>query len=372
MKFVHLSDLHIGKRVNEFSMIEDQRFILNQILEIIKQEKPDAVLIAGDIYDTPQPPVEAMTLLDGFLDELSSLGTHTMIISGNHDSAERVSFGSRRMVSHMHICPAYNGRTNRITLSDSNGEVNFYMLPFIKPAIVRSKFPDEEIIDYTSACKTAISHMNVNPEKRNVLIAHQFITGAARCDSEEISIGGQDNIDAGVFAQFDYVALGHLHGPQKVGRETIRYCGTPLKYSFSERNHRKSVTVVQLDSKDNIQIREHELKPLHDLREIRGTYASVILQAKSDDYIRVILTDESPVPDALSELRKIFPNIMKLEYDNSRTRSNDSGTAGIQNPKQLDPIEIFSAFYKERTQTELNDRQSQFIKSLIQEIWEES
>ena len=372
MKFIHLSDLHIGKRVNEFSMLDDQRYILAQILETIKHEKPDAVLIAGDIYDIPQPSVEAMNLLDSFLDELFSLGIHTMIISGNHDSAERISFGSKRMVNPMHICPAYDGKTHKVTLTDKNGEVDFYMLPFIKPVTVRSIFPDEDILDYTSAVRSAISHMNVDTSRRNVLIAHQFVTGATRCDSEEISLGGQDNIDASIFSPFDYVALGHIHGPQKVERETIRYCGTPLKYSFSERNHIKSVTVVQFDSKDDIQIEAKKLKPLRDMREIRGSYAEVISSTKSEDYIRVILSDETPIPDALSELRKIFPNIMRLEYDNSRTRLTDSGTQGIQNPKQLNPLEIFSTFYKERTQTEMDKKQTDFIKTLIQEIWEES
>ena len=372
MKFIHLSDLHIGKRVNEFSMLEDQRFILTQILEIIKHEQPDAVLIAGDIYDITQPSVEAINLLDDFLDELFSLKIHTMIISGNHDSAERISFGSNRMVEHMHICPAYDGLTHKVTLSDENGEVDFFMLPFVKPVTVRSIFPDEEILDYTGAVKSAISHMNVDATKRNVLIAHQFVTGATRCDSEEISLGGQDNIDASVFSPFDYVALGHIHGPQKVERDTIRYCGTPLKYSFSEKNHNKSVTVVQFNSKDDIQISTQKLKPLHDMREIRGSYAEIITKTKSEDYIRVILTDETPIPDALSELRKTFPNIMRLEYDNSRTRLIDSGTQGIQNAKQLNPMEIFSTFYRERTQTEMDKRQADFVKKLIQEIWEES
>lgn len=372
MKFIHLSDLHIGKRVNEFSMIEDQRFILSQILEIIREEKPDAVLIAGDVYDLPQPSVEAMLLLDSFLDQLSSLEIQTMMISGNHDSAERVAFGSKRMVSHMHTCPAYDGMTHKVTLSDSNGEVYFYMLPFVKPVTVRSIFPEEEIVDYTGAIKSAIAHMNVDPKKRNVLIAHQFVTGATRCDSEEISIGGLDNVDASVFDSFDYVALGHIHGPQKISRETIRYCGTPLKYSFSEVSHKKSVTVVQMNAKDDVEIKLRELKPLHDMKDIRGDYSSVILSAKSDDYMRVILTDESPIPDALSELRKVFPNIMRLEYDNSRTRLSNSTIGGIQNPKQLNPMEIFSTFYRERTQTEMDKRQADFVKKLIQEIWEES
>lgn len=372
MKFIHLSDLHIGKRVNEFSMIEDQRFILSQILEIIREEKPDAVLIAGDVYDLPQPSVEAMLLLDSFLDQLSSLEIQTMMISGNHDSAERVAFGSKRMVSHMHTCPAYDGMTHKVTLSDSNGEVDFYMLPFVKPVTVRSIFPEEEIVDYTGAIKSAIAHMYVDPKKRNVLIAHQFVTGATRCDSEEISIGGLDNVDASVFDAFDYVALGHIHGPQKISRETIRYSGTPLKYSFSEVSHKKSVAVVQMNAKDDVETKLRELKPLHDMKEIRGDYSSVILSNKSDDYMRVILTNESPIPDALSELRKVFPNIMRLEYDNSRTRLSNSTIGGIQNPKQLNPMEIFSTFYRERTQTEMDKRQADFVKKLIQEIWEES
>ena len=244
MKFVHLSDLHIGKRVNGFSMLEDQKYILDSITEIIKTECPDAVFIAGDVYDKSVPPAEAVQLFDDFLVTLAQLNPKIFVISGNHDSAERIAFGGRLMESDgVYMSPVYNGRVIPVEINDKYGPVRIYMLPFIKPAHVRAAFPDEEIYSYTDAVRTAIDKMNIDTTVRNILITHQFVTGASKCDSEDITVGGTDNVDAYVFEPFDYTALGHIHGPQNAGSDSIRYCGTPLKYSFSECGHKKSVTV---------------------------------------------------------------------------------------------------------------------------------
>ena len=334
MKFVHLSDLHLGKRVNEFSMIEDQAYILTKILGIIREERPDGVLIAGDIYDKSVPSVEAVSLFDEFLKQLSRQQTQVFIISGNHDSPERLGFASELIaLSGIHIAPAYDGMVCPVSLEDGYGTVNVYMLPFIKPVHVRSAFPEEKAESYTEAVSAAIAHMDIREGERNILIAHQFVTGAARCESEDISVGGLDNVDASVFDAFDYVALGHIHGPQQIGRESVRYCGTPLKYSFSEAKQRKSVTVAELKEKGNLGIRTVSLTPLRDLRELKGTYEELANRknyegTSLEDYLHITLTDEEDIVDAVGKLRVIYPNLMKLDYDNRRTRENREITGG--------------------------------------------
>ena len=276
MKFIHLSDLHLGKRVNEISMTDDQSYILTQIIDIINAEHPDAVVIAGDVYDKSVPPAEAVTLFDGFLCRLAERKLPVLIISGNHDSPERLAFGGRLMEgAGIHLSPVYDGKVEPVTLSDSHGDVHFWLLPFVKPAHVKRYFPDAGIESYTDALRTAVEHMGVDFTARNVLVTHQFVTGAATCESEEISVGGSDNVDISVFGGFDYVALGHLHGPQNILSNRIRYCGTPLKYSFSEAGHHKSVTVVELGEKGSLHLQTIPLNPRHDLREIRGTFAEL-------------------------------------------------------------------------------------------------
>ena len=271
MKFMHLSDLHLGKRVHEYSMIEDQEYILNQIVQIAADEKVDAVFIAGDIYDKTFPPVEAVTLLDQFLWALAEKEISVWIISGNHDSAERLSFGSRLMEKNeIHIAPVYNGELHTVTMEDEYGPIDISLLPFIKPAQVKRFFPEEEIHTYTDALQTALQG-DAPRNRRRILITHQFVTGASRCESEEPVVGGLDNVDASVFNGFDYVALGHIHSPQNVGRETLRYCGTPLKYSFSEVHQEKSVTIVTMKEKGCISLKTIPLRPLRDLKEIKGT-----------------------------------------------------------------------------------------------------
>ena len=376
MKFAHLSDLHLGKRVNEFSMLEDQKYILREILRILEEEKPDAVIIAGDVYDKPIPPAEAVSLFDDFLVRLSGMSLQVFVISGNHDSAERIAFGGRLIDrSGIHLAPVFNGEIVPHILRDGYGEVRFFMLPFVKPSDVRHVYPEEETGSYTEAVRTVVSHMDADPSVRNVLIAHQFVTGAARSESEDVFVGGLDNVDASVFDAFDYVALGHIHGPQKIGRETVRYCGTPLKYSFSEKDHVKSVTMVTLDGKGDTKVETVPLKPMHDLREIRGTYGELTLQANwegtaREDYLRVILTDEDDVPDALLKLRVIYPNIMKLDYDNARTR-NISRAEMTEEVERKSGIELFSEFFEKQNGRPMSEEQYAFSEQLLRKIGEE-
>ncbi len=375
MKLIHLSDLHIGKRVNDFSMLEDQKYIFKVILGIIDDEKPQGVIIAGDIYDKSVPSAEAVQLFDDFIVKLAQRKLNTFVISGNHDSAERIAFGNRLMdVSGIHMSPVYNGAIAPLSLQDEFGKVNIFMLPFIKPANVRPFFEGEEIHTYTDAVKCALSNINIDESQRNIIVTHQFVTGATRSDSEEVSVGGSDNVESFVFDDFDYVALGHIHRPQSCGRATVRYCGTPLKYSFSEASHEKSVTVIELLEKGNINIRTIDLVPKRDMREIKGTYDEVTSKdfyenTNTNDYLHVILTDEEDVPDALGKLRLIYPNIMKLDYDNTRTRSiGEVGTA--QNVQRKTPFELFSEFFEKQNNQPMSDEQSDFVAEIIEKIWE--
>ena len=377
MKLIHLSDLHLGKRVNEFSMLEDQQYILTEILQIIDREKPDGVMIAGDVYDKSVPSAEAVALLDDFLVRLAKRDLQVFLISGNHDSPERMAFSGRLMAqSGVHLAPVYDGKVSPITLTDNYGPVNLYLLPFLKPAHVRRCFPEREILTYTDALAAAIEAMGVDPAQRNVLVTHQFVTGAARCDSEEISVGGTDNVDVSVFEPFDYVALGHIHGPQQVGRETVRYCGTPLKYSFSEAKHQKSVTVVELGEKGAVSVRTVPLTPMRDLAELRGTYEELTFRgfyqgtSYPRDYVHITLTDEEDIPDAVSKLGIIYPNLMKLDYDNKRTR------AGIvlerAEDQQRSPLELLEEFYEKQNGQPMGEEQRAFAKNLMERIWEEN
>lgn len=376
MKLIHLSDLHLGKRVNEFSMLEDQEYILKQILAIIDDEKPDGVIIAGDVYDKSIAPAEAVQMFDDFLCSLAERKLQVFVLSGNHDSPERLAFGGRLMDgSGIHISPVYGGTVIPAEMEDEYGKVCVYMLPFIKPAHVRRWYEEETIENYTDAMNVAISHMNVDQSLRNVLVTHQFVTGAERSESENISVGGSDNVDVSVFDGFDYVALGHIHGPQHIGRETVRYCGTPLKYSFSEVGHKKSVTVVELGEKGNIGVRAIPLTPMRDMREIRGTYMELTkrenyLNTATEDYLHITLTDEEDVPDAIGRLRTVYPNLMKLDYDNERTR-NTAHLNLIEDLEKKSPLALFEEFYKKQNGQDMSDEQRAFSASLISSIWEE-
>ena len=377
MKLIHLSDLHIGKRVNEISMLEDQEYILLQILQIIDDEKADAVLICGDVYDKSVPSAEAVTLFDDFLCRLAQRKIPVLIISGNHDSPERLAFGNRLLeLGGIHISPVYDGQIRSVTLTDEHGEAVFWLLPFIKPTHVKRFYPEDGIETYTDAVRVALEKMPVDTSKRNILLTHQFVTGSVTCDSEELSVGGSDNVDAAVLEAFDYVALGHIHGPQNIGSNRIRYCGTPLKYSFSESAHHKSVTLVNLGAKGSLELQLRPLQPRRDLRQLRGSFAQLTDKGfyqgtATHDYLHIILTDEEDVPEAVGQLRVIYPNLMKLSYDNTRTRTNQT-VDGAEDVQRKSPLELFDELYQLQNNQPMSERQRSFTLELIESIWEGS
>ncbi|MGN1305143.1 MAG: exonuclease SbcCD subunit D [Oscillospiraceae bacterium] len=375
MKLMHLSDLHIGKRLNEFSLLDDQSYILDEILRITEEQKPDAAAIAGDIYDKSTPSAEAVALFDSFITRLARLVKPIFVISGNHDSAERIAFGSSLMkTAGVYLSPVYNGAAESVRVNDEFGSVNVYMLPFIRPSDVRRVYPNDDTESFDSAFKAAVSHLDVNENERNIMIAHQFITGAAAGGSESVSVGGLDNISAEVFAPFDYTALGHIHSRQNISSEKVRYCGTPLKYSFSEAKDEKTVTFANIGEKGSLSVEEVPLRPLRDLREIKGSYLEITDRSFYDkfnreDYIRVTLTDENDIPEAIGRLRAVYPNIMKLDYDNTRTRENRTIT-DLADEVQRSPAELFSEFYENCNNAALSDEQKEYLDGVIKEIWD--
>lgn len=371
MKFFHLADLHLGKKVNGFSMIDEQKYILIKILNALDAYHPDGVIIAGDVYDKSVPSTEAVELFDDFICKLSERNIKTFIISGNHDSAQRLAFASNLInKAGIYFSPVYDGNCCVNRLEDEYGALNIYMLPFIKPANVRAVFSDVRIESYTDAVRTAIENMQINTDERNILVTHQFVAGASSCNSEEISVGGSDNVAVNVFDAFDYVALGHLHSPQCVGSDFVRYSGTPLKYSFSEVNHKKSITVVDFKEKGSVEISEIPLIPRRDLKEITGRYDELVSKKFYDslnreDYYHITLTDEQDVYDAVERLRSVYPNLMKLDYNNKRTNSNE--TVGSSKRRKSES-EYFEELYAKQNGDEMNDEQRAFIENLIEEL----
>lgn len=373
MKFLHLSDLHIGKRVNEFSMIEDQTYILEQILTIVDEKSPDAVIIAGDVYDKSMPTIEGVTLFNDFLSKLYQRNLSIFIVSGNHDSAERLNFGNQILKdSRVYIGGTFDGTLSKVLLEDSYGPVNVYLLPFIKPANVSVYYDGVE--NYHDAVFTVIDKSEIDIKTRNVLVAHQFVTSGGvspeRSDSEQISVGGLDNVDVTAFTSFDYVALGHIHRAQKIGRDMIRYAGSPLKYSFSEANHNKSVTLVTMNSKDDLSHELLPLSPLRDMRIIKGPIEKLIdpeyySQANTNDYIHATITNEEEIYDAIGQLRRVYPNIMKLEFDNSKTRKNDEAKTSAQAIANKNPLELFEEFYENQNNVPMTEDQRNIMKDLF-------
>lgn len=379
MKLMHLSDLHLGKRLNEFSLLEDQSFILQQLVELVRSEQPDCVLLAGDIYDKPVPPAEAVTLFDDFLNKLAQLTT-VCVTSGNHDSAERLAFGAQLMrEGGVHFCGLYTGEPQCVTLQDSYGSVHIYLLPFLKPAHVRHCLPPEEaeqVTTYHEALRCAVELLHINAAERNVLVAHQFVTGAQTAGSEAVNVGGVDNIGADVFADFDYTALGHIHKAQNVGSERVRYSGTPLKYSFAEWQQEKSVTLVELGEKGSVSVTALPLAPLRDLRKLRGSYEELMskdfydeLPKDSDgllrDFYHLTLTDEEDVPDAVQKLRSVYKNLLQLEYDNKRTRT-DNAIEGAERVVEKSPLELMEEFYQLQNNQALSEKQRAYLQGLLE------
>lgn len=365
MKFIHISDLHIGKRLNEYSLIEDQKYILNEIINIIKQEAPDGVLIAGDVYDKSVPSAEAVSLLDDFLIRLSETGAKTFIISGNHDSAERIAYGGNAFKKQgIYLSPVFDGTVSKIELEDDYGKVNVYLLPFVKPAHVKRYFEDVET--YTEAIDTVIKSLDINNEERNVILAHQFVTGAERRESEEVNIGGLDNVDAWVFDPFDYVALGHIHKNQKADRDTIRYSGTPLKYSASEANDEKCVVIAEVKEKGSVEIKNIPLVPMRDFHDIKGTLEEILKSENKNDFVRITLTDEDAVVDAYGKLKGNYPYMTELLFD----RKRKSGDTARSFSKDKSPEEQFFDFYLNINGKELTEEQVKTVTELFEEIKE--
>lgn len=373
MKLFHLSDLHLGKRVYAFSMLQDQRYVLKQVCALAEKHQPDGILLSGDLYDKPIPPVEAVQLLDEFLTKMQQMGIAVYAISGNHDSAGRVDFGSRILQQqNLHICGAFDGKLYHVSKEDAFGEIHFYLLPFLKPATVSAFREGGESLTYAEAVKWALETMDIDTTKRNVLLAHQFVTWkgtAEESDSETKTLGGVDEMDASLFFGFDYVALGHLHSPQRIGRDTIRYGGSPLKYSFSELRQKKGVTLVEIQEKGNITTEFLPLEPLHPLREIKGTLADLLEAAEeaggSEDYVRAILTDEGAVYDPVGRLRVYYPNLMTLEMEQRGERQQDFSLQMDQ--EQLSGPALFAGFFEKQNDREMSETQ----KALVEKIWQD-
>ena len=435
MKVLHVSDLHIGKRVNGMSMLDDQRYILRQILDIAEKRQVSVLLIAGDVYDKASPSAEAVTVFDAFLTDAVAAGLRVLAIPGNHDSAERIAY-AQGLLEKQGVClpPVYAGEVERVELEDEHGPVEFWLLPFLKPGDVRRFFPDEEIgDDYSAALRAVLGACAIDQGKRNVVLSHQLVTayGTApdRAD-DEIKLGGMDNVDVSVYDAFDYVALGHVHRPQRVGRDTVRYSGSPLKYSFSEARYDKSAALIDLGEKkpgddvgECVSFELIPLVPLHDVREVRGTLADVLamgaaasgsladagasadgaddeagalggegeaapadgvhgaaakageanssaaaVRDASQDYLHITLSDEHPQLDAMAKIHEVFPNAMMLDYDNVTVLIDRPQTQLTADPDSMDTLDLFSAFYESQVGNPLDDEQRDFARKLIAKV----
>lgn len=377
MRFLHLADLHIGKRVNGFSMIEDQKFVFEQVYSVIENEKIDGIIMAGDIYDKPVPSAEAVKLFDEMLTRLVSMDLPIFVISGNHDSAERIGFGSDILsAAKVYMSRVYNGNLQKIELEDDYGKINVYLLPFIKPVTVKNIYKEAEIKDYDDALAYVLNQEKIDETKRNVIVSHQFVTGAMRSESEEVSVGGLDNVSVENYDAFDYVALGHIHRAQQMGRESARYAGTLLKYSFSEENHNKSMTIVDLKEKGNIEIKEIPVKPLHDLKTIKGKFSKITSEEfykelKKEDYYRAVLTDEEDILNAIGKLKSIYPNLMSMEYDNTRTRSY-SVVDNVETGETKSPLDYFEEFFEKQNGRKMSEKQRDYLLEILGEAKEEN
>ena len=373
MKWIHLSDLHLGKKLYGFSLIEDQKYILESILRIIDEESVGGVLLAGDIYDKSVPASEAVRLFDWFLTELAERELSVFAVSGNHDSRERLAFGAQIMGrAGIHLSPVFSGRIRPVTVEDEYGAVQVWLMPFLKPADVREFFPEEEISSYDDAIRCVVRSMDIDESERNLLVAHQFVTGALRSDSEDITVGGVDNVDGAIFAPFDYTALGHIHSPQKISGASACYCGSPLKYSFSEVNQTKTALILNLKEKGNLEISGVPLSPLRQMREIRGSYMELTSRKNyentdTDAYLHVTLTDEEEIPDADGRLRSIYPNIMLLDYDNTRTRGYGELSREISGEKKTE-AELFAELFEAQNNRRMDSAEREYIERFLEEL----
>lgn len=376
MKILHLADLHLGKRVNEFSMLEDQRYILNQILDIVEEEAVEVVMICGDVYDKGIPPVDAIELLDDFLWKLAEKDCRTLMISGNHDSGDRLGFGKHLFQnSNLFIASQFSGEIEKITIPCGNLPVNFYMLPFVKPVIVNQSL-GIHTQSYQECLRYLIEHTKIDPEEMNLLMAHQFVTAGKEnpelSDSETSSLGGIDNVDYRIFDPFDYVALGHIHKPQAMGRPQVRYSGSILKYSFSEIRKEKEVVMLHIEENKKMEMSFRKLKPLRDMREIKGTIRQLmegeIKLGNQEDYMQVTLTDEEEILDAIGKVRTVFPNVMQICLENRRYARQQQIRAEEQDILHQDPLQLFAEFYKMQNNIELEEEEAEKIKTIFEEV----
>lgn len=376
MKLIHTADLHIGKMVNEFSMLKDQEYVLQQIVAVVKEENADGLIIAGDVYDRAIPPAEAVALFDHFINELFERKVPILLISGNHDSPERLSFASNILDKKgFHIAGVFDGIVKNVSFTDEYGKVNIYLLPYIKPQIVKHILGKEEVLTYEDSVKTVLDIIPIVEEERNILVTHHFVTNLGtepeQSDSEtRISIGGADNVDVSVFKDFDYVALGHIHGPQRIGRDTVRYAGSPLKYSFSEVFHKKSITIIDLKEKGNINISTKELKPFHDLRKVKGRLEDLMSEeiyslADTTDYLQVTLTNQEELIDPMGTLRSVYPNVMQLILEKN-IRKQELTSTKVNDLKSKSTLEIYKEFYEAVTDQVFDDKREKVMEKLIE------
>ncbi|MCR5031851.1 MAG: exonuclease SbcCD subunit D [Lachnospiraceae bacterium] len=377
MRFLHIADLHLGKQLMGYSLLEDQAYILKEILEIAGKEEAEGILIAGDIYDKAVPPAEAVALLDTFLTQLTKENRKVFLISGNHDNAQRVSFGRSVMQkAEVYISPVFSGLPEKIVMEDRWGKLNVFLMPYIRPAMVRAAYDREDVHSYEDAFRLVLEHMKTEgqllPGERNVLLAHQFLTGAEPSESEEFTVGGLENISAALLEDFDYVALGHIHRAQKVGRESVRYSGTPLKYSFSEVNHKKSVTIVEVEEKGNVRVQTRDLIPLRDLVQLKGTYdeltaADFYKDRNREDYYRIILTDEEEVFQAVAKLRLIYPNLMRVEYENLRSMESRVLESSEELQKK-EPMDFLEELFLLQNNQDMTEDQVAYARKVLEEV----
>ncbi len=378
MKFLHISDLHLGKQLAEYSLLEDQRYILRQILDIVADRQPDAVVVAGDLYDKPVPPAEAVTVLDWFITSLTEMGVALLMISGNHDSPERLDFGSGLFEEKgVYLVGQFNGAPKKVTLGKPDDQADFYLLPFIRPGNVRPFYPDEEIKSYDDAMRCVMKHFTLSKEIPSVLVAHQFVTAGGvspeRSESEVISLGGTDNVDVSNFISFQYVALGHIHRPQRLTRDSVRYAGSPLKYSFSEAEYDKSVVMVTLNGMEEPSIELIPLVPMRDLRRIRGPLDKLLSDevaaaSNREDYLHVTLTDTEPVADPLYRLRQVYPNIMRLSFSSS-LEEEEVEIAACEEVEHRTPPQLFAEFYNQMQGEPLSEEDGKLVLRLMEKVW---
>ena len=377
MKLLHLGDLHLGKSLGDFDLIEDQNYILNQILYLIDKESVDAVLIAGDVYDKSIPSEAATRLLDTFLNQLALRSVKTFMISGNHDSDDRLSYGSRLFVSNqIYISAIYDGHLDKYVINDGETEVNVYLLPFVKASQVKHYFPESEIATYEDAVRVIIDTADIDKKKCNVLVAHQFVAGKG----EDPALGGSEGagtqsvglvekIGYNLFNMFDYVALGHIHSPQKIGRDEVRYSGSPLKYSLSEVNNEKSVPIITISGKNDVSIDIVPLKPMRNMRHIKGKMEELLNKANvkaPEDFIYATLTDEDIINDAMGIFQQTYPNTVKIDYDNSNTRKIEQvDISKIAQNKSFS--ELISDFYRLMYKCEISEEEMDVMRMVARE-----